>query len=193
MYQKLALFAVLFAITLTVNSATASDTWGKHTPTNYSDGTWVEITREKISSSEYQWTYYLHHGASGATALHQFSVGLLVDDTGDTGIGDTASGHYYDYKSSFTSTFVIESYENVTWYGFALNYGQNAWFKFKTDLPGVGYANHAARDHKYTPNWFDKETPIMSGPAIPEPSSLLVLLTGLTIPIATSLKKKSNK
>jgi|GEM_PF-6417106 len=179
---KLLCFALLLVVLSTAPAL--ADLWGPLKTDNYNDQTTLLITRNATGANEWEWTFTLYHGAANATPLHQFSVGLLADDTNGMGLGDINSGHYYGYSSSIAGTTCIETSGNAMWLGFALAYGQNATFSFKTDLPSVGLASHIARDHTYTPIWDMAQTPV-----VPEPGSILVLATGL-VGLIVRLRKK---
>lgn len=174
---------VLATLISTAVSAATSNIWEPQHPVFYIDNTTLQITRN-VSDNECEWVFNLHYGSTSAkvTPLNQFSVGLLFDDTNLP----TNEGHYYGYASSFTGVVPVESSENVEWSGLALANNSDAWFSFKTDLMGVGYANHDARDHTYTPFWFEQPTP----DAVPEPGSLMALGLGVVALFARRRNKK---
>ena len=166
--NRIAFLAVV--LIAAVASASCASVWGPYDPTNYApDGTTLTIEQVVLSSSEAEWTYTVHHGAVQQPDLYEFSVGLLIADDHQLG-----SGHFYDYSSSEAGATVLEMSGHAMWYGFVIGAGETAWFKFKTDLPLVGLANHQARDNTYTPDWQMKETPF-----VPEPASIPALACGL--------------
>ena len=181
MLKKLLCLAALISLLL-VTPALAQ-TWGLLSADNYSDATTLQINRTAAGAGEWTWTFTLYHGNSTATPLHQFSVGLLVDDTAGLGNGDLTSGHYYNYTSSITAT-KFETQENALWLGFTLPYGQSATFSFTTDLDSIGLANHEARDNTYTPTWANAQTPVA-----PEPSGIAALMVGF-VGLAGRLRRR---
>lgn len=169
-------------------SGALAQSFGPYYCNNYTDNSTLSISRVFLAdTNEYEWTFTLHHGAADKTAFHSFSVGLLADDTDASGLGSLTSGHFYGYQSSFASATAIEGPESVSWYGFSLPYNAtDGWFKFKTDLAGVGFANDAARDTTYTPDWLNVETPV----AVPEPASLMALFTGIAGLVGLKVRRK---
>ncbi len=182
--MSLKLLCIVALLSLLLVSSVLAETWGPLSPDNYVDLTTLTIDRTVAGPGEWLWTFTLHHGNSAATALRQFSAGLLVDDTGGLGVGDINSGHYYAYSSSIAGVTEIETAGNAMWLGFAMSSGQTATFSFKTDLPEVGLASHIARDNTYTPSWANAQTP-----AVPEPSGLMALLIGV-VGLTGWLKKR---
>jgi hypothetical protein len=182
--MSLKLLCIAAVMSLLLVSPVLAEVWGPLASDNYADQTVLQITRAVTGASEWQWTFSLHHGSASATAIHQFSAGLLVDDTGGLGFGSLSSGHYYGYTSSIAGATAIETTGNAIWLGFLLSYGQTATFSFKTDLPEVGLASHIARDNTYTPTWASAQTP-----ATPEPAGFAALMIGL-VGLVGRLKKK---
>lgn len=184
--KKILIF--LMVLLAAMVSASCSSAWEINHPMNYNDNTTLQIVRTELSSSECEWAFYFHYGSTRAitTPIDMFSIGVLVDDTNGMPVGDLQSGHFYGYDSSIAGLNPVEEVGNITWAGFSLPNNSDAWFKFKTDLMGVDYADHIARDHSYIPLWMEQKTP----GAVPEPATLLTIGIGL-LPLIVRRKKSA--
>lgn len=167
--KKILIFASVALATLVSTSSLFAASYSFNAST-------LEVIQGAVVDNHCTWTFNLTCASTDKTkSIQLFQVGLRVDDTNGTGIGNTTAGHYKDYTSSFTSAVANEGSVAAEWSGFSLFNGQSATFGFTTDLLDSSFTTDMARDNRYAVSFEDKATP---APAVPEPGSLVALLCG---------------
>ncbi|MCE5199280.1 MAG: hypothetical protein ABFD54_15645 [Armatimonadota bacterium] len=148
--------------------------FGPYTSSGSLPASILQITRNQVGS-DWEWIYTLTVPTLPRDNwVHQFSVGLVVDDTKGADSGSLTSGHYWDYEFNGVHHDVIESKWHATWEFSGLS-NTTATFRFLTDLPDVDLASHIARDSSYIVTWDCVETPGV----VPEASTVMLGFVGL--------------